>query len=304
MGFIRLRGVWMIKIGVFSQIAQVTIRTLRHYDEVGLLKPVFTEPVTNYRYYTLEQLPRLTRILALKEMGLSLDQIFLMVSQDLSTAQLREMLCAKQEEISKQIEQSHQQLSQIESRLWQIEQEGIPSSYEVILKSVPALTVISVREIIPTLGEMVVTRCRMFKDLHAWLEKNSIAVKQELAFYHIREFVDHNFDFEAAVIINNADFRDSITMDLEGISIYEIPSEGLVASIIHSGVFMQVSHALYELFKWITYHQYSPSGPIREIHWFGQENNLVDANAIVVELQIPIVKNRVLDSPVTLDINI
>ena len=74
----------MFKIGDFARIGRVTVRTLHHYEELGLLAPVRSDPMTGYRYYGLEQLPRLNRILALKDLGLSLDEIGLLLSQELS----------------------------------------------------------------------------------------------------------------------------------------------------------------------------------------------------------------------------
>lgn len=65
----------MLKIGEFSALAQVSIRTLRHYDEVGLLKPLHVEAESGYRYYSVSQLPRLHRILALRDLGFPLDRI-------------------------------------------------------------------------------------------------------------------------------------------------------------------------------------------------------------------------------------
>ena len=65
----------MFKIGEFSKLGQVSTRMLRHYDKLGLLTPSETDPWTGYRYYTIDQLSRLHRIIALKELGLSLPQI-------------------------------------------------------------------------------------------------------------------------------------------------------------------------------------------------------------------------------------
>ena len=65
----------MFRIGEFSQIARVSGRLLRYYDSIGLLRPVRIDPATGYRYYSADQLPRLNSILALKELGLSLDQV-------------------------------------------------------------------------------------------------------------------------------------------------------------------------------------------------------------------------------------
>ena len=65
----------MFRIGEFAQIAQVSGRQLRFYDQLGLLRPAHIDQQTGYRYYTIRQLPRLNSILALKELGLSLEQI-------------------------------------------------------------------------------------------------------------------------------------------------------------------------------------------------------------------------------------
>lgn len=65
----------MYSIGVFSQVNKVTTKTLRHYDEIGLLKPEHVDKFTGYRYYTSNQLPIMHKILTLKQMGLSLTEI-------------------------------------------------------------------------------------------------------------------------------------------------------------------------------------------------------------------------------------
>ena len=79
----------MLKIGDFSKLAQVSVKTLRYYGQLGLLKPAWTDRFTSYRYYALDQLPRLNRILALKDLGFSLEQIRRLLRDDLSAAELR-----------------------------------------------------------------------------------------------------------------------------------------------------------------------------------------------------------------------
>jgi DNA-binding transcriptional MerR regulator len=86
----------MPKIGDFSKLSRVTVKTLRYYDEVGLLRPVEVDPFTGYRYYALDQLPRLHRILALKDLGFALEQISQIINEGVSPDQLRGMLCLKQ----------------------------------------------------------------------------------------------------------------------------------------------------------------------------------------------------------------
>src|SRR5215218_3665649 len=87
----------MFRIGEFSRIARVTIDTLRHYDALGLLKPANVDPFTGYRYYSARQLMSLNRILALKEVGFSLEEIarILHPSEKLTNNELRGMLKAQ-----------------------------------------------------------------------------------------------------------------------------------------------------------------------------------------------------------------
>ena len=96
----------MFKIGEFSRFSQVTVKTLRYYDKLGLLKPAKVDRFTGYRYYSASQLPRINRILALKDLGLSLDQIAQLLEDDLSPDQIRGILRLKQVEIQEQVQQS------------------------------------------------------------------------------------------------------------------------------------------------------------------------------------------------------
>src|SRR5271165_1208003 len=114
----------MLKIGEFSQLGQVTVRTLHHYDNLGLLKPVFIDPDSDYRYYSIEQLPRLNRIVALKDLGLSLDQIAHLLASDVSAAEMRGMLELRQAELAQHITAEQATMARVAARLRQIEQEG------------------------------------------------------------------------------------------------------------------------------------------------------------------------------------
>ncbi len=82
----------MIRIGDFSKLSQVSVKTLRYYDETGLLKPVQADRFTGYRMYEYSQLLRLQRILALKDLGFSLDEIGQLLSENVTPEQMRGML--------------------------------------------------------------------------------------------------------------------------------------------------------------------------------------------------------------------
>jgi DNA-binding transcriptional MerR regulator len=93
----------LCKIGDFSKIGQVTVRMLRHYDELGLLKPAYVDRLTDYRYYSIEQLPKLNRLLALKDLGFSLVQIAALLNDDLPALQLRGMFLMKRAEAEREV---------------------------------------------------------------------------------------------------------------------------------------------------------------------------------------------------------
>jgi len=133
----------MLKIGEFSRLSQVTIKTLHHYDELGLIKPAHIDPITNYRFYTVEQLPRIHRIMALKEMGLSLEQIGLMLDKELSTEQMRGMLHFKQAEIQQEMREAQRQLAMVEFRLRMIEAEINFPELDVVIKKLEAMRFLS-----------------------------------------------------------------------------------------------------------------------------------------------------------------
>src|SRR5574339_965841 len=133
----------MLKIGEFSRLSQVTIKTLHHYDELGLIKPAHTDPITNYRFYTIEQLPRIHRIMALKEMGLSLEQIGILLEKELSTEEMRGMLRFKQSEIQQEMREAQRQLSMVEFRLRMIEAEINFPELDVVIKKLEAMRCLS-----------------------------------------------------------------------------------------------------------------------------------------------------------------
>lgn len=133
----------MLKIGEFSRLSQVTIRTLRHYDNLGLLKPDYIDQTTSYRFYTVEQLPRIHRIIALKELGLSLEQIGSMLDEDLPTSEIRGMLRLKQAEIQQGMREAQRQIEMIEFHLRMIEAEDKFPDLDIVIKSLKPMHCLS-----------------------------------------------------------------------------------------------------------------------------------------------------------------
>lgn len=141
----------MFTVGEFSRLAQVSKRLLRYYDEIGLLKPIRTDEFTGYRYYSAEQMPQLNRILALKDLGLSLDQVQRMLSDQISTDEIQGMLLLKKAEIEQQLQEELQCIRSIEARLQLLRSAEEDESFDVIIKSIPVQPVLSVRTMLDTL---------------------------------------------------------------------------------------------------------------------------------------------------------
>ena len=281
----------MFRIGDFSQLGQVSIRTLRLYDEMGLLKPAQIDKFTGYRYYAIDQLPRLNRILALKDLGLSLDQIGELLKRDLPPEQLRGMLMLKQAEIEQQMQAMQTQMRRVEARLKQIEREGKPPQYEVVIKSVEAQTIVSCRRVVPDLVEMQAYRCEMYERVYRCLAQNEMTpAEAELAIYYNAEYVEHDIDMELAAPVVRA-ARSALTSLPESIIVRDLPAVEMMASVVHKGDIWDVGQAMVALYSWIGSHGYVSNGPYRELHLFWRELEIETEQFrnIVIEMQIPIV---------------
>ena len=131
----------MFKIGDFSRLSLVSVKALRYYDELGLLKPARVDEFTGYRYYSASQLTRLNRLLAMKDMGMSLEQIALLLDKELTPDQIRGMLRLKQVELRQQLVEGQARLARIGAWLQAFEQEVTMPAYDVVLKKVAPLQV-------------------------------------------------------------------------------------------------------------------------------------------------------------------
>ncbi|MDJ0536971.1 MAG: MerR family transcriptional regulator [Xenococcaceae cyanobacterium MO_207.B15] len=140
----------MYSIGEYARIAQVSKRLLRYYDEIGLFQPVKIDPESGHRYYSASQLPELNRILALKDLGLSLNQIQRFVRDDISPAEIQGMLSLKKAELEQQVLGELQRIRTIESRLKQI-QDRDNLVRDVIVKQVPQQRFVSARKVLSQL---------------------------------------------------------------------------------------------------------------------------------------------------------
>jgi DNA-binding transcriptional MerR regulator len=267
----------MFKIGEFSKFSQVTVKTLRHYDKLGLLKPAEVDRFTGYRYYSASQLPRINRILALKDLGLSLDQIAQLLEDDLSPDQIRGMLRLKQAEIQQEVREEQARLARVEWRLKQIEQEETMPTQEVVLKKVTPIAVASVRDIIPITGIG-----QLFGEVFAYLGQHKInPAGPTMGIYYDEEFREEAVDVETAVPVG-----ESVPTG-ERVKSRELPAVEEMACIVHEGTFDTLAGTYGQLMAWIEANGYRMAGPIREVYmqWAGAD----DATNIT-EIQLPVAK--------------
>ncbi|ABS03503.1 MerR family transcriptional regulator [Kineococcus radiotolerans] len=124
----------MFSIGEFATIARVSVRVLRHYDALGLLPPAAVDPATGYRSYSAAQLARLNRVLALKDLGLTLQQVRAVLDEEVGVQELHGMLRLRRAELTEQVAADTARLRAVEVRLQVIEEEGTMGTQDVIVK--------------------------------------------------------------------------------------------------------------------------------------------------------------------------
>ncbi len=272
----------MIKIGDFSKLSQLTVKTLRYYDELGLLKPVLVDPHNGYRYYAAAQLPRLQRILALKEMGLSLQQIGMLLNGDLPAQQVIGMLRRRQVELRQGIAESQESLARIEARLRQFEQENIMPENEVIIKSTPAIWVVSIRGVVPNYPDQQT----LWAQLGEAMKKAGVhGVEPCFTLDHDREYKKLDHDLEVCYAI---DAPLSVEPPAQ---VHQLPAVKMMASLIHHGPFTTLFNSYQQMIGWLDANGYQIDGPGREIYISTGMNELrQDDPNYVTEIQFPVKK--------------
>jgi DNA-binding transcriptional MerR regulator len=270
----------LIRIGDFARLSQVSVVTLRHYDDLGLLEPIAVDQSTGYRYYSVSQLPRLHRILALKDLGFSLEQIEQMLN-GLTLDQLRGMLKMKHAEVERQLADEQARLARIEARLRQIELEETMPNYDVVLKTVPAMIIASRRVTIPTNDQVPQYLGPAFTEAADHFKKQGGKETGPcLALWHQAADVYENEDAEAAFPI------DRHLASTDRVKVYELP-QAQVAAVVHHGDFENFTQGHTALLKWVEANGYRIVGPYREIY-IKHDHDTAESTT---EIQYPVEKS-------------
>lgn len=259
----------MLKIGEFSRLSQVTVKALHHYDDLGLLHPAQIDPTTGYRYYTLEQLPRLHRIMALKELGLSLEQIGVMLDEDLPTEQLRGMLRLKQAEIQQRLREDHKQLNMLEFRLKMIEAEDDFPDMDVVIKRIEPVRVLS----------MMRTETHRDRDMVERAFRRAIAagaIKYTVGMDvlhgdNIWDALNPDFPGHEIMLVVEDDQPDHVTV--EGVGVFTLRDEPAIETaatlMLHGGEIRERFEKIALLQRWAVAHGYQLCGRMRTVNHRG-----------------------------------
>ena len=280
----------MFRIGVFARICRVSVRTLRLYDEMGLIKPALVDEESGYRYYEMEQLRRVHRILALKDLDLSLEQIAAILgradrSRPLAPDTLRALLEEKRQELCRRVEHERARLDRVEARLQQIERENrAMPEYEVILKQVDPLLVASIRDTIPDMSQVTPVFNRLFDEVCSYVEKVggvSAFAGPGLDLWH-DPTQSTDIQVEAAIPLTKP------LPDSDRVKTITLPAVAQMASSLHHGGFEKIGEAHEAMIAWIERNGYRITGPGREIYL--QYERTGDPSKWVTEIQYPVEK--------------
>lgn len=272
----------MFRIGEFSKLTQVTIRMLRYYDEVGLLKPIQIDPLTNYRMYSVDQIPILSKIVYLRDSGFNVAEIAKALTYEDDTF-LIEQLDNKYDEIEQAINDEKEKLTKIEIAKRELENNGIGIHYNILMKSIPAYQVLSLRQIIPN----YYAEGELWKKLAYLSAQNKINISNEsFTIYHDTEYKEQDVDVEICTPVK--EIGENI-----GELTYRItePIPTMACTMVF-GDFSNIAKVYIAFAEWLQKNsQYRMLGETRQIVHRGPWNE-TDPEKYVIEIQIPLDKER------------
>jgi predicted transcriptional regulator YdeE/DNA-binding transcriptional MerR regulator len=273
----------LFKIGDFSRIAHVSVKTLRHYAQEGLLEPVWIDRYSGYRYYTLDQLTHLNQILALKDLGFTLDQIKHLLKSGVTADELKGMLRLKRMELRKHVIEEQQRLARIEKRLEQIETEGISSGNVVLLKPIQSSLTAWAHSRAATIEQADDAREGLRQLIFNWCTDQHIRITgQWFSLLKDGSFDDEKVDLHLGVQVElNPTVKEKPAAGPVRLSrLTEIP----LAACLLGGTVGQVPQT--ELLKWIELNGYGACGETRLIYL--GETPETPLNKRVIEIQVPV----------------
>lgn len=264
----------MYQIGLFSKMNQVTVKTLHHYDAIGLLKPHKIDAETGYRYYSLGQSYTLHRINALKHIGFSLDEI----KSIIEGKSKKNYLLQKKSELLGEIAEKTKRLAEVEYYLSE-KDEVFQDDYEVLLKEIPEVTVVSKRLVLLSHGDLF----DVMPEMGAAMEElGCVCAMPEYCFniYHDGEYKDRQIDVEICETVTK------IHPDAKGLTFKKMPAIK-AACLFHKGGYQALPKAYLALTAWMENNGYELSDFPRESYIDGIWNKL-NEDEWLTEIQFPV----------------
>ncbi|GAA2656164.1 MerR family transcriptional regulator [Streptomyces lunalinharesii] len=289
----------MFSIGDFARYGRVSARMLRHYDAIGLLRPARTDPVTGYRSYAAAQLARLNRVIALKDLGFSLQQVAAILDEQLDAAELRGMLRLRRAELAAARDAAEARLGQVEARLRTIESEGHMSADDVVLKHTEPVLLAELSEVAASYGPEdigpVITP--LYQELFGRLAAAGLTpTGPGLAYYEAApdgagpEGTGDAVVVHAGVAIGREELAKAVRRGADGAGLgfdtVTLPGLDLAATVVHRGPMSRIVPTAQHLAHWIDGNGYRSAGYARELYLQCPD----DQEQWVTEIQEPVVR--------------
>jgi DNA-binding transcriptional MerR regulator len=272
----------MLSIGDFARLGQVSPRMLRHYDDLDLLRPERVDPATGYRSYGVAQLARLHRLLALRDLGLKLEQIRHLLEDEPPLEQLRGMLRMRRAQIEETLAEEQARLRRVEAHLRALEGSITMPTHDIVLKSTQPLCIAEAADTAPGFGpeNLGPAFMRLVPEVLASLERAGARPGMMVAWYEEPTedgavVVHAGFDIDAQAV--NSDDR---------VRVVDLPVVE-VASVVHRGSMDDVEPVYEALVRWIEDSGYRLAGRSRELYHEWHDG---DHGRNVTELQMPITR--------------
>jgi DNA-binding transcriptional MerR regulator len=270
-----------LKVGEFSRLCQVPVKTLHYYDEIGLFTPAEIDRFTSYRYYTLDQLPRIHRIMAFKELGLSLDQIAQLLNADLSAEEIHEMFLLKQAEVQQRVEEELGRLVLVKFHLRQIEQEAKMPELQIVVKKLDPFPALTLRKVFPTQKDIDATG---YEILSAVASSALTAVATPIGIAYVDEFTRHDLDYEFVLPVASTQIP-AVPLESSGTLIpREVAGMEIAATYLHLGDYDGLNDAGIVLQRWAVENGYTLGSEMRMIYFRGPMHRVAPAEYLT-ELQ-------------------
>jgi DNA-binding transcriptional MerR regulator len=267
----------MFTIGDFARLAGVTVRMLRHYDTLDLLVPAHLDPVTGYRWYAAAQLPRLNRLVALKGLGFTLEQVGSVLDAQVTAEELRGMLTLRRAQIEEQIAADRDRLTEIEARLRTIEKEGDMPELEYVEKPLPEMRLVQMTGRVADTSELGRQIGPAFDRLVGGLTASGVTLQSpSVAWY----------DGDAEGTTWGVGFPTALeSVDVEGAAVSALPACQRALTVIHRGSMATIGDTWQALATTVDAQGLTAYGPCREVYL---ETPMGDQDAWVTELQQPV----------------